>query len=112
MAHITIRNLSFRYPVSRENSLENVNIRIEKGEYVVLCGRSGSGKTTLLRHLKSQLTPYGERSGEILLDDVPLENISPRDQAARVGFVMQDPDDQIVTDKVWHELAFGLENLG
>ena len=112
MAHITVRNLSFRYPEDREDTLKNLNLQIEQGDYVVLCGRSGSGKSTLLRHLKTQLTPYGRRTGEILLDGVALEQIDSRTQAAAVGFVMQDPDDQIVTDRVWHELVFGLENLG
>ena len=112
MAHIAIQNLNFRYPGDQENTLKSLNIQIESGDYVVLCGQSGSGKSTLLRHLKTQLTPFGERSGEILLDGIALDQIDNRTQAATVGFVMQDPDDQIVTDKVWHELAFGLENLG
>ena len=112
MAHLTVENLNFQYPGDRGYSLQNVNIEIEKGEYVVLCGQSGSGKTTLLRHLKTQLTPYGERSGKVLLDGIPLSQLTQREQASRIGFVMQDPDDQIVTDRVWHELAFGLENLG
>ena len=111
MAHIHIQNLSFSYPGAAP-ALEDVTLSIQPGEYVLLCGKSGSGKTTLLRHLKTVLAPHGSRSGAITLDGVPLEQVSPRDQAARIGFVMQNPDDQIVTDKVWHELAFGLENLG
>jgi len=79
---------------------------------VVLCGKSGSGKTTLLRHLKPVLSPHGKRTGEILFNSMPLEQVSQKDQAAKIGYVMQNPDDQIVTDKVWHELAFGLESLG
>ena len=79
---------------------------------MVLCGKSGSGKTTLLRHLKPVLTPHGKRSGEIRFGGVPMEQVSQRDQAAKIGYVMQNPDDQLVTDKVWHELAFGLESLG
>ena len=112
MAHFEIRNLNFSYPGSSRKSLKNVDLTVEKGEYVVICGKSGSGKTTLLRHLKSVLTPHGSRCGEILFNAVPLDQVSLRDQAAKIGFVMQDPDDQIVTDKVWHELAFGLESLG
>ena len=113
MAHFQIRDLCFFYPASQEKpSLENINLSIEKGEYVVLCGKSGSGKTTLLRHLKTVLTPHGKRTGQILFNGTPIEQVSLRDQSAMVGYVMQDPDDQIVTDKVWHELAFGLESLG
>ena len=112
MAHFHIKDLSFSYPGSEKDSLSSVNITIEKGDYVVLCGKSGSGKTTLLRHLKSVLSPTGKRSGEILFEGVPIEQVSLRDQSAKIGYVMQNPDDQIVTDKVWHELAFGLESLG
>lgn len=112
MAHFHIENLTFQYPNASRPSLDGVNLDIEKGEYVVLCGRSGSGKTTLLRHLKTVLTPYGKRSGTVFFDGIPLEQASQREQAAKIGFVMQNPEDQIVTDKVWHELSFGLESLG
>ncbi len=113
MAHFQIRNLTFAYPTSKDtNSLYGVDLSINRGEYVVLCGKSGSGKTTLLRHLKPVLTPHGKRSGEILFNGISIDTVSARDQAAKIGYVMQNPDDQIVTDKVWHELAFGLESLG
>ncbi len=112
MAQIEIQDLSFTYPNASRPSLQNVELSIEKGEYVVLCGHSGSGKTTLLRHLKTVLAPYGKRSGRILLDGTDLSKTDGKRQATAVGFVMQDPDDQIVTDKVWHELAFGLESIG
>ena len=112
MAHFQIQNLTFSYPNAQRRTLDGVDFTVEKGEYVVLCGKSGSGKTTLLRHLKSVLTPYGGRSGAVLLDGQRLEQVSQHDQARRIGFVMQSPEDQIVTDKVWHELAFGLESLG
>ncbi len=113
MEHFKIENLSFSYPTSKDKkSLDNVSIRIGKGEYIVLCGKSGSGKTTLLRHLKTVLTPHGKRSGEILFNGIALKDVDNREQAAKIGYVMQNPDDQIVTDKVWHELAFGLESLG
>ena len=112
MAHFEIKDLSFSYPGAGRETLSGVSLTVEKGEYVVLCGASGSGKTTLLRHLKSVLTPCGQRTGSILFDGRPLETVSQGEQAAKIGFVMQDPDDQIVTDKVWHELAFGLESLG
>ena len=112
MCQFEIKDLHFSYPTTEKETLQGVSLTVEKGEYVVLCGASGSGKTTLLRQLKSVLTPHGNRSGEILFCGTPLDQVSLRDQAANIGYVMQNPDDQIVTDKVWHELAFGLENLG
>ena len=112
MVHFQIENLSFSYPTKDQESLHNVNLTIEKGEYIVLCGASGSGKTTLLRQLKSVLAPYGKKSGQILFNGIPLDQVSQQEQAAKIGYVMQNPEEQIVTDKVWHELAFGLESLG
>ncbi|MDY4508595.1 MAG: ATP-binding cassette domain-containing protein [Candidatus Faecousia sp.] len=113
MAHFNIENLTFSYAAAKgRHSLENVSLKVEQGEFLVLCGKSGSGKSTLLRHLKTVLTPNGKRTGEIAFHGVPLSRVSDRDQAEKIGFVMQNPDDQIVTDKVWHELAFGLESLG
>lgn len=112
MAQISVRNLSFSYPQSNLKILNNVSFDIEKGEYILLIGKSGCGKTSLLRQLKTVLAPVGVKSGRIFFNDVPLEEVSLRQQAASIGFVMQSPDDQLVTDKVWHELAFGLENLG
>ena len=113
MAHFQIKDLSFSYPTAKgKKSLDGVSLSIEKGEDIVLCGKSGSGKTTLLRQLKSVLAPHGKKQGEILFNGTPIEKVNQRVQSAKIGYVMQNPDDQIVTDKVWHELAFGLESLG
>lgn len=113
MENFRIENLSFSYPTSKDKkSLDNISLRINKGEYIVLCGKSGSGKTTLLRHLKTVLTPHGKRTGEIYFNGTSLKDVDNRQQSSKIGYVMQNPDDQIVTDKVWHELAFGLESLG
>lgn len=112
MEQFEIRGLSFSYPDAAKQTLSDVSLTIKKGEYVLLCGNSGCGKTTLLRHLKSVLAPTGSRTGEILFDGVPLDKVDAKRQASAIGYVMQNPDDQIVTDKVWHELAFGLESLG
>ncbi len=112
MAHFEIKNLNFSYPVTEKKALENVSLNIEKGEYLVLCGKSGSGKTTLMRHLKTALIPHGKKSGEIVFEGKLLSEVGLREESAKIGYVMQNPDSQIVTDKVWHELAFGLESLG
>ena len=112
MPHIHIENLSFSYPNMQAPVLENINLTIPQGEYIAVCGKSGSGKTTLLRHLKSVLTPYGQRSGRILFGDMLIEDVPPIRQASQIGYVMQNPQEQIVTDKVWHELAFSLESIG
>lgn len=113
MAQFEIKDMSFYYPTAgKKPALDGINLSIEQGEYVTVCGRSGSGKTTLLKHLKSVLTPHGKMFGEILFEGTPLKEVDLRTQSARIGYVMQNPDNQIVTDKVWHELAFGLESLG
>lgn len=108
----TITNLSFAYPGSEKKALDNINITIEKGSFVTICGQIGSGKTTLIRHLKPSLTPHGALSGEILFEDKPLKDISERDECEKIAFIMQNPESQSVTDKVYHEIAFGLESLG
>lgn len=112
MAHFEIKNLTFSYPTTDKKALADVSLHIEQGQYVVLCGKSGSGKTTLMRHLKTALTPHGKRSGEIYFEGKLLSEAGMREESAKIGYVMQNPDNQIVTDKVWHELAFGLESLG
>ena len=112
MAQFTFENVTFTYPGCTKPALDNISFSIEAGTYVTLCGKSGCGKTTLLRHLKTVLTPHGTRTGKVLFEGVPLDEVSQRDQSAKIGFVMQNPDAQVVTDKVWHELAFGLESLG
>ena len=112
METFTIRNLSFTYPEQTRPALENISLSVQAGEFLVLCGPSGCGKSTLLRQLKPALTPHGGRSGEILFEGRPLDALDQREQAQRIGFVRQNPENQLVTDKVWHELAFGLESLG
>lgn len=113
MVHFEIKDLSFYYPTEKKKpALSHINLKIERGQYVTVCGKSGSGKTTLLRHLKSVLAPHGKTEGEIFFEGKPLKDADLRTQSSRIGYVMQNPDNQIVTDKVWHELAFGLESLG
>ena len=112
MQTFTITDLSFTYPTESVPALQNVSLSIEAGSFTVLCGRSGCGKSTLLRQLKPILQPHGTQTGEILFEGKPLSSLSQRTQSARIGFVLQNLDAQLVTDKVWHELAVGLESLG
>ena len=109
---ITLQGFSFQYAGAKEQALREMDIKVERGEMVLLCGSTGSGKSTLLRCLKRELTPHGQRSGTILFGGREQCKLEPLEAAGRIGFVLQDPDNGIVTDTVWHELAFGLENLG
>lgn len=112
MALIEVKNLNFRYALSKNNSLCDVSFNIAHGDFCLIFGASGSGKTTLLRHLKRELIPSGQKSGNVFYKGTDLEKLEPKTSACEIGLVMQNPDSQIVTDTVWHELAFGLENLG
>ncbi len=112
MAILSIKDLTFAYPNAQHNALEHISFDVEPGEFVVLCGESGCGKSTLLKLIKKQLQPKGRKSGEILYRGVDVSALDERTSVTDIGFVMQNPDNQIVTDKVWHELAFGMESLG
>ena len=112
METIRLRNVSFTYPLAERKALDDVSFDIEPSQFIVVCGKSGCGKSTLLRHLKKNLMPYGLLEGEVLYCGTPVEDLEDRRSASEIGFVQQNPDNQIVTDKVWHELAFGLESLG
>jgi len=138
MLAVSVKNLSFTYPQQQEQAahpiLHNVSFDVPTGAFTLLCGRTGSGKTTLLRHLVPALTPHGKRSGQLVIagaeidhtsNDIPPRHPGPRPgisapdalpekgkTCTSVGFVQQDPDNQIVTDIVFHELAFALENQG
>lgn len=111
-AVLSCEHVSFCYPRRTDNAIEDISFSIGEAEFVVLCGQSGCGKTTLLRHFKKNQIPFGTGSGKLYYRGSDLETMDDRESAARIGFVGQNPDTQLVTDKVWHELAFGLENLG
>lgn len=112
MAQLQLNSLTFFYPGQAAPALDQVSLTVDQGEFLVLCGPSGSGKSTLLRLLKPALSPHGRVEGARLWEGQPLEALDRREQARQIGFVLQNPEEQIVTDKVWHELAFGLESLG
>ena len=112
MENYIFKNVSFSYPEVEEKALADISFSVNQGEFLILCGPSGCGKSTLLGHLKTCLTPHGRHEGEILFGGVPLDTVDDRMQAQEIGFVLQSPENQVVTDKVWHELAFGLESLG
>ena len=112
MESYSFKNVDFTYPEGEKKALRNISFTVQQGEFVILCGPSGCGKSTLLRHLKSSLTPHGLFFGEIRYQGKLLADMSQREQAQQIGYVLQSPENQVVTDKVWHELAFGLESLG
>jgi energy-coupling factor transport system ATP-binding protein len=112
MAYIEIKDLMFKYNTQNAPIIQNVNISIKKGQLVVVCGKTGCGKTTLLKSLKPLIREGGSQQGNVLVNGRDIRDYSDREQAEKIGYVMQHPDHQIVTDKVWHELAFGMENLG
>lgn len=118
---IEVEHFSFSYPqndgAAARTALQDISFQVEQGAFCVLVGSTGCGKTTLLRSLKPELAPVGSASGSLKLfgkqlvqNDHPA--MSPSESAQLIGYVMQDPDAQIVCDTVWHELAFGLENIG
>lgn len=112
MSILEFDNVSFAYAGSNENVLKDITFSIEYGEFAVLCGQSGCGKSTLLRHAKKNQIPEGKGTGNMYFEGEDIEQMDDRKSVSDIGFVGQNPDGQIVTDRVWHELAFGLENLG
>lgn len=111
MAVLRFESVSFAYPQAKKRALDRISFSMEQGEYLVVCGESGCGKTTLLRLAKQELTPAGAVEGTVFYREKPLKELDRETRALKIGFVQQNPENQIVTDYVWHELAFGLENM-
>lgn len=118
MELLKVENLTFSYPRQEKDTkeaepvLKDVSFQVQDGEFIIVCGESGCGKTTLLKLLKRELAPHGEKSGNIWFHGIEQEKLTEREAACEIGYVLQNPENQTVTDKVWHELAFGLENMG
>ena len=112
METIRLENVTFAYPLADRNALKDVSFSIDSSQFIVLCGKSGCGKSTLLKQMKKNLIPYGQLAGNVLYCGQSVADLEDRRSVSEIGFVQQNPDNQIVTDKVWHELAFGLESLG
>lgn len=111
MEILKVENLTFTYPLCKAPAIDNLTFSINEGDFAVVCGATGSGKSTLLRLLKREIAPLGEKSGRILYKNTLIDELSVKVSSSSIGFVRQNPEQQIVTDKVWHELAFGLENM-
>lgn len=109
---IEVRSLSFAYPDADAAVLEGFDWSVPQGAFALLVGGTGSGKSTLLSLLKPEIAPAGERTGELSVLGENVADMDVRASAERVGYVFQDPENQIVCETVWHEMAFGLENLG
>ncbi|MDF2841873.1 MAG: ykoD 1 [Herbinix sp.] len=109
---LQIKELNFTYPSCGNKILDNISFNVKDGDFVVVCGETGCGKSTLLRMLKKELIPVGERTGAVYYNHILLDELKDEISASEIGFVLQKPENQIVTDKVWHELSFGLENMG
>jgi energy-coupling factor transport system ATP-binding protein len=112
MEILRAEKITFRYAGQEQNALSDLSFSVNRGEMVAICGATGSGKSTLLRLLKKELTPKGILQGSRLFKGKRYEELSPKESASQIGYVMQRPEEQLVTDKVWHELAFGPENMG
>ena len=98
MEAIKFTDVNFTYPLCEKKALDNINLTVDMSEFIVLCGKSGCGKSTLLRHLKKNLTPYGYREGSVRYRGEEIAELDDRLSGSEIGYVQQNPDNQIVTD--------------
>lgn len=114
---LEFHQVSFRYPGAEKDALCDLSFSVRRSEFLVVAGESGCGKSTLLSHMKKNHIPFGKGSGSMTYisgrgDRIEIEEMEDLESVSKIGFVGQDTDGQVVSDKVWHELSFGLENLG
>ncbi|NLG92844.1 MAG: ATP-binding cassette domain-containing protein, partial [Clostridiales bacterium] len=102
MEQIKITGLSFSYPNANGTGLSDMNLSVQKGDFILLFGRSGCGKSTFLKQLKPVIAPFGKRKGSIEFCGRDINSLSHREQSTAIGYVSQNPDNPIVPDKVWH----------
>ena len=104
MAYLELKNVSFQYP-NGYTAVENVSMEFEKGEKVAIIGQNGAGKTTTVKLMNGLLRPT---KGEVLVGGASTEKYTTAQIAKNVGYVFQNPDDQIFQDSIYKEIAFGL----
>ncbi|WP_404454750.1 ABC transporter ATP-binding protein [Oceanobacillus kapialis] len=112
MEILSAKNISFTYPAQENPALHQVDLHVNKGEFVVLCGASGSGKSTLLHLIKQEIAPHGQLTGTFTYKGKELDSHDTNKSTQEIGIVFQDPENQIVMDNVMEELLFGMENKG
>ncbi len=114
LAVIETKNLTYTYPIGAKPAFEDVTLRIEKGEFVVLTGPSGCGKTTLCRCFNGLIPHFysGELKGEVTVSELKVSEHPIHELAQHVGMVFQNPENQLFALSVEKDAAFGLENLG
>ena len=107
MVFLETKNLSFKY-LDNSFTLSDINFSLDKGDFCLVVGKTGCGKTTLLKLLKKEITPSGELKGLVKIDGFDLKDYD----SSKIVYMFQNPSRQIVSDKVYHEIAFGLEARG
>lgn len=114
MEKIKVANLTYSYPGGKEPALSGVNLSVKEGEFVLVIGESGSGKSTLLKWMSGIIPEFcgGEYSGEVYIDGIKLRQMKKRERVGKIGFLFQNPENQLFTSRVEKELVFALENLG
>lgn len=114
MAYIELKNLDYWYAGEDKQSLNNINLQIDRGEILFVVGRSGSGKSTLAKAITGAVPQFygGKVRGQVLIKDIALKDMDNRDRAKEITMVFQDPERQLLMNKVHREIAFGLESLG